>query len=363
MTPGVRSAVADTALVAKARRALAAGSLTDTELVAQVLGVSGAPPRVATRLATAMLAEHPEFQRLPDGWRYRNVDGAAEVAPDGLHSASTNAAPSRESGKRARGVQEHSDETFRATPGPATGRRTRGKTIDAQIALPGMSESDPLRLDRMRFAVVDVETTGGSARFGDRITEVAIVPVDGGIVGQPYETLINPGRPIPRMISALTGITSSMVQGAPRFEHVASDVLKHLEGRIFVAHNATFDWRFVNDEVTRALGRCLTGDRLCTVRLTRMLLPSLRRRNLDSISYYFGVENTARHRAGGDAVATAQVLTHLLHRAQEEGIERWPDLIARISRRTGQSRRVKRGLPSWIQVDPSLSDPPPLSQQ
>lgn len=336
--------MADTAVLAKARRVLASGPLSDADLVAQVLGVSGAPERVAARLARAMLGDHAEFERDATGWRFRAGSAGNPAAHD-------------RAGDYPRHAERPVVRTRRASQQAAQRLDSEEADADGQMGLPGLAEHDPFRLDRMRFAVVDVETTGGSARYGDRITEIAVVPVDNGKVGEHYETLINPGRPIPRLITALTGISTAMVQQAPRFEDVAGDVLRYLEGRIFVAHNAAFDWRFVNDEVTRSLGRRLTGDRLCTVKLTRMLLPSLRRRNLDSISYYFGVENTARHRAGGDALATAHVLTHLLNKAQDEGIQRWPELIARVSRRTGQARRVKRGMPSWVQIDPVLYDP------
>ncbi|MEQ9569797.1 MAG: exonuclease domain-containing protein, partial [Longimicrobiales bacterium] len=139
-------------------------------------------------------------------------------------------------------------------------------------------------LDRVRFAVVDVETTGGRAGAGDRITEIAIVEVFDGAVVDEYSTLVNPGRSIPPMIRRLTGIDGGMVASAPFFEHVAPEVSSRLSGRVFVAHNAGFDLGFVRYELQQALGEADLGAPLCTVRLARGLLPRLRRRNLDALA-------------------------------------------------------------------------------
>ena len=100
-------------------------------------------------------------------------------------------------------------------------------------------------LDGLSYAVVDVETTGGSPDRGHRITEIAVVLIEGGVIAEDFQTLINPGRSIPPRVAQLTGITDEMVVGAPFFEDVAEDLLDWLEGRVFVAHNAAFDWRFV----------------------------------------------------------------------------------------------------------------------
>ena len=169
------------------------------------------------------------------------------------------------------------------------------------------------------FAVVDVETTGMRAYGGDRITEIAIVVVQGNRREMVFESLINPGCPIPPRIATITGITGDMVRLAPPFEEVADQVLAALAGRVFVAHNARFDWRFVAAEVRRARALALAGPRICTVRLSRRLLPQLASRSLDSLMYFFGLENPARHRAGGDALTTADVLLRLMRLAWEQG--------------------------------------------
>jgi DNA polymerase-3 subunit epsilon len=136
-----------------------------------------------------------------------------------------------------------------------------------------------------------------------------------------YETLLNPGQRLPPEISALTGITGWMLEQAPYFEHVADEVADRLRGRVFVAHNATFDWSFVSSELVAARGEAPNMTRLCTVRMCRRLVPQLRHRNLDVLARHFGVANHARHRAGGDALATARILIRLLDEASGRGIE------------------------------------------
>ena len=99
-----------------------------------------------------------------------------------------------------------------------------------------------------------------------------------------------------------------------------------LAGRVFVAHNALFDWRFVSAELERAQDFSLRMPKLCTVRLTRRLVPELTRRSLDSVMYYFGLETVRRHRAGGDAIVTAKALLRLMARAKDRGVQTWEDL-------------------------------------
>lgn len=198
-------------------------------------------------------------------------------------------------------------------------------------------------LRELEYAVVDVETTGGSAAGGHRITEIAVVGVRGdGEVLESFSSLVNPGRPIPPFISGLTGITDAMVRVAPGFREVADRVAGLLRGRIFVAHNVAFDWGFVDREFTAAVGTGLervAGPRLCTVRLARRVVPELRSRSLGSLSDYFGIENDARHRALGDARATATVFGHLLERLEEREIYSWSGLEELLGRGTSRSRR------------------------
>lgn len=195
-----------------------------------------------------------------------------------------------------------------------------------RLAEPGPSAD--ASLDSLDYVVVDVETTGASPVRGDRVTEIALVEVSGGRIAGEFSTLVNPGRPIPSWITRLTGITAEMVEDAPAFEEVADRVQERLEGRVFVAHNVPFDWRFVAHEMRRARSVLPEGPRLCTLRLARRALPGLRRKGLDGVTRHFDVEIEARHRAAGDALATASVLLRLLELADRKGVQRWSEMEA-----------------------------------
>lgn len=198
------------------------------------------------------------------------------------------------------------------------------------------------RLSELRYAVVDVEATGGGAYRGDRITEVAVVEVRDGVATTVFDTLVNPERSIPPWVSRLTNISWDMVKDAPTFRDICDQLLGVLDGRVFVAHNAKFDWRFLNMEVERVTGRRLEGRTLCTVKLARKLLPQLRRRSLDYVSMHYGVEITRRHRAGGDALATAQVFVRMLKDAHRRGCASWHDLQMLMMAPVPKRRRSRR---------------------
>lgn len=150
-----------------------------------------------------------------------------------------------------------------------------------------------------RLAFIDLETTGANP-VRDRITEIGIVEVDGDRVST-WSTLVNPERPIPRFIQQLTGIDDAMVAGAPTFDQLADELAERLHGRLFIAHNARFDYGFVRNEYQR-LGRRFRADVLCTVRLSRRLFPAHHRHNLDSLIERHGLSiGSDRHRAMTDA--------------------------------------------------------------
>ncbi len=199
----------------------------------------------------------------------------------------------------------------------------------------------------VRFAVVDVETTGRGTWLGDRMIEIAIVEVRGGSIVDQYETLLIPGQRISGAITGLTGITTDMVMHAPYFDHVADEVAGRLTGRVFVAHNATFDWSFVSSELVAATGEAPDVPRLCTVRMCRRLVPQLRHRNLDVLARHFGVTIHPRHRAGGDALATARVLIRLLDEAAGLGIED----VATLTWYLRRHRQPKRFDPQQYALD------------
>ncbi|WEK34155.1 MAG: exonuclease domain-containing protein [Candidatus Pseudobacter hemicellulosilyticus] len=160
------------------------------------------------------------------------------------------------------------------------------------------------------YAIVDIETTGGYAASND-ITEVAIVLHDGERVVQRYETLVRPLRAIPYFIQRLTGITDDMVAGAPGFEEVAPVIYNLLRDVVFVAHNVNFDYSFLKHHLSAA-GYELDTPKICTVRLTRKVFPGLASYSLGNLCRHFGIGIENRHRAGGDADATALLFQHLL---------------------------------------------------
>jgi DNA polymerase-3 subunit epsilon len=160
------------------------------------------------------------------------------------------------------------------------------------------------------YAIVDIETTGGHAS-GNGITEIAICIHNGKKIVERYSTLVNPQRDIPVCISALTGITNDMVCGAPPFEDVAADIFHLLHNKIFVAHNVNFDHSFVRYHLAAA-GYDLQCNKLCTVRLGRKILPGLPSYSLGKLCRHLNIENESRHRAGGDAEATAKLFSILL---------------------------------------------------
>ncbi|GGA88848.1 MULTISPECIES: exonuclease domain-containing protein [Mucilaginibacter] len=161
------------------------------------------------------------------------------------------------------------------------------------------------------YAIVDIETTGGHAS-ANGITEIAICIHDGKKVVKRFETLVNPQREIPIYISALTGITNEMVKDAPPFEDVAADIYHLIHGKIFVAHNVNFDFSFVRYHLAAA-GYDLQTNKLCTVRLGRKILPGLPSYSLGRLCKHLGIDNQNRHRAMGDAEATAELFTLLLN--------------------------------------------------
>ncbi|MGE5471379.1 MAG: exonuclease domain-containing protein [Bacteroidota bacterium] len=149
------------------------------------------------------------------------------------------------------------------------------------------------------LAFVDLETTGATAAT-DRITEIGIVEVDADGAVREWQQLVNPGMPISPFIEQLTGISNAMVADAPPFAAVAEETLRRLEGRLFIAHNAHFDYGFLKAEFKR-LGLVFRAPVLCTVKLSRALFPEHKRHNLDSLIERHGLLAAARHRALADA--------------------------------------------------------------
>ena len=149
------------------------------------------------------------------------------------------------------------------------------------------------------LAFIDLETTGATAT-ADRVTEIGIVEVDEDGSVREWQQLVNPGTRIPPFIEQLTGISNAMVADAPPFAAVADETLRRLEGRLFIAHNARFDYGFLKNEFKR-LGITFRAPVLCTVKLSRTLYPEFHRHNLDSLIERHGLQADARHRALADA--------------------------------------------------------------
>ncbi|MDH5396572.1 MAG: exonuclease domain-containing protein [Cyclobacteriaceae bacterium] len=159
------------------------------------------------------------------------------------------------------------------------------------------------------YAIVDIETTGGYAQ-SNRITEVAVFIHDGVKITDSFESLINPQQAIPPYITGLTGISDETIQGAPSFAEVAEELSHMLSGNVFVAHNVHFDYSFLKMEFS-ALGIDLNLKKLCTVRLSRKLLPGLNSYSLGNVAESLGIQIENRHRAAGDAEATVKLFDYL----------------------------------------------------
>ena len=160
------------------------------------------------------------------------------------------------------------------------------------------------------YAIVDIETTGGNATY-HKITEICVLLHDGVQVVKKFHSLINPEQNIPYNITMLTGITNEMVEDAPKFYEVAREIYEITDQAVFVAHNVNFDFSFLKKEF-EDLGGEFKRQKLCTVRLSRKLLPGLRSYSLGNLCESIGIMIEGRHRAYGDAEATAQLFTMLL---------------------------------------------------
>ena len=176
----------------------------------------------------------------------------------------------------------------------------------------------------MEFAVVDIETTGSTPQSAG-ITEIAIVIHNGVEVTGKFVTLINPRHKIPPFIVNMTGISDEMVAGAPLFEEVAPQIFNLLNGRVFVAHNVSFDYSFVHYLLVKS-GFQWSAPKLCTIKLSRRVFPGLVKYGLGSLTRDLGIKIEGRHRAWGDAAATAQVLTMAI---EKEGMQPIHNLLAK----------------------------------
>lgn len=183
-----------------------------------------------------------------------------------------------------------------------------------------------LPLDDLTYAVVDVETTGLSARMGDKICELAVVIASGGRIVDRLQTLVNPGRPISRGATAVSGITDSMVLNAPPFKAVAPALIEVLRGAVLVGHNASFDISFLSAELRDAGYSPPNNPVIDTLALARKCY-SFQSNKLSEVARSLGIKTQGLHRALADATATWHVLERFMHDLEEYGVSTLGDLI------------------------------------
>ena len=197
----------------------------------------------------------------------------------------------------------------------------------------------------MRYAVVDVESTGGKPGK-ERVIEVGIALMDDGVITDKFDSLVNPGVSIPPFVQNLTGITDKMAAAAPRFAEIAQKVSSMLEGRVFVAHNVAFDYGFIREELRRA-EIPFESERICTVKLSRRVFPGMGSYSLHKLSDALGLPDFRHHRALGDALACAEILK-LAEARTRNGCARKSAaaLVPRFSRKAGR-KRTWSAFPAW----------------
>lgn len=172
----------------------------------------------------------------------------------------------------------------------------------------------------MKFAVVDLETTGGKPESG-RIIEIGIVLLDDFEVVKTFHTLVDPGMPIQPFVQNLTGITDRMVAGQPQFSSLAETVAELLQDRIFVAHNVQFDSGFMRAELKRCAIK-FNPPRLCTVKLSRHCFPGLPSYSLHNLTESLQLPDFKHHRALDDAMAAAEILKLAMKKAGVEKVRK-----------------------------------------
>ena len=168
------------------------------------------------------------------------------------------------------------------------------------------------------YAILDIETTGG--QFNEEgITEIAIYKFDGHEVVDQFISLVNPEKPIQPFVVKLTGINNAMLRSAPKFYEVAKRIIEMTEGCVIVAHNASFDYRILKTEFRR-LGFDFKKQTLCTVELSKKLIPEQESYSLGKLVRALGIPMADRHRANGDAMATVKLFKLLLSKDIEKEI-------------------------------------------
>jgi DNA polymerase III epsilon subunit family exonuclease len=197
----------------------------------------------------------------------------------------------------------------------------RFKIIDGQTVELQVHDCESRLLDELDFVVVDIEATGAKMP-PNRIMELGAYRIRGRKIVDSFLTLVNPEISIPRFVMALTGISNEMVKQAPLFAEVAPRWLEFVQDAVLIAHNALFDTSFLNHEIARVYpGNRMMNPHLCTVLLSRRTMPGLVNYRLDTVADHFSIPIFERHRAGSDALATAEVFIRILDRLDEHGVK------------------------------------------
>jgi DNA polymerase III epsilon subunit family exonuclease len=198
-------------------------------------------------------------------------------------------------------------------------------TDDATVELVSL-DFESRNMHETDFVVFDLETTGAKVP-PCRVTEIGAFRISQGRIVSEYQTLINPLMPIPTFITELTGISDDMVKNAPQFSEVAEEFLEFVGDAVLVAHNAPFDMRFINHEIGKVFdGYRLGNPYLCTVQLSRKLLPQIDNHRLHTVADYYSIIIENRHRAADDALATAKIFVEFLGWFREQGLNDLKDL-------------------------------------
>lgn len=193
----------------------------------------------------------------------------------------------------------------------------RFKIVENNTVELQQDDSHSRLLKDLDFVVVDVEATGAKTP-PNRLIELGAYRIRGGRIVDKFLSLVNPEIPIPRFVASLTGISNDMVKLAPVFADLAPQWLDFVSDSVLVAHNAPFDTSFLNHEISRVYpGHRMVNPHLCTVRLSRRALPDLSNHRLETIATHFSIPIASRHRAGSDALATAEIFILLLTELEE----------------------------------------------
>lgn len=178
----------------------------------------------------------------------------------------------------------------------------------------------------MNYTILDIETTWLS-KYRHKITEIAAIKFDWNKILWEFQTLINPERNIPTEITKLTWITNEMVETAPLFSEVIPNFLEFLQDDIIVAHNASFDYGFISENIYNNTGKRISNNCLCTRKLANRLLPNLPKKNLWSLCEYLSLKNERAHRAMWDTKVTVEIFRHFLELLNKKWIQNPLEII------------------------------------